>query len=214
MLFACDSQNTRTAIAISPCDQRICVRRKAWVLLLFCICSITASAQSDVTDGQFRILTASTTTAEDVLWLNAGIQYSLSGASIEALTNGVPLTFETEIALDRVRRFLPDPTVVSLVQRRQLTFHALTKRFVVKNLNSSELSSYDTLSAALGNIGRIEMLPVIDLSLLDLQATYAMKMHSSLDTRSFPAPLRILAALFQVDDWRLESERKRWLVRL
>lgn len=215
MLFVCDKgRKPGTVSAGSRRFNRIQVRATTCLLVMSMLVAVPALAQNDVTDGKFYIRDASTGTTDEVLYLNAEINYSLTPGAIEALNSGVPLTFETQIELERVRRFLPDPNVVSLVQRSQLNYHALTQRFVVKNLNSSEQSSYGTLSEALTKIGRHEEYPVIDISLLDQNATYAIKVHSVLDTRSFPAPLRLLAALFRIDDWRLESEWKRWLVTL
>lgn len=168
----------------------------------------------DVMDGQFIIAHAETAVTNDVLLLNAEILYGLTPGAREALDNGVPLTFETKIELDRVRRFLPNPTLVELVQRYELSYHALAQRFVVININSSEQTSHVSLSSALTEIGQLRELPVIDLSLVDRNAVYTMRMRSVLDTRSYAAPLRMLAALFRVDDWRLESPWERWLVTL
>lgn len=188
---------------------------RAMLLAAFCVWIAAATAQTpDVTDGRFLIVQANTETTTDVLLLDAEIVYGLSPGAVEALNNGVPLLFETQIELDRSRRFLPDPNIVKLVQRSQLTYHALTQRFIVLNFNSSEQTSHVTLSDALKKLGQLQDLPIIDLSLLDPRATYSMRMRSVLDTRSYAAPLRMLAALFQVDDWRLESPWERWLVTL
>lgn len=188
---------------------------QAMVLVFAVAWLASAMAQSpDITDGRFLIVKANTEVTTDVLLLHAEIVYGLTPGAVEALNNGVPLLFETQIELDRVRRFLPDPNIVKLVQRSQLTYHALTQRFVVRSYNSSELTSYATLSGALKKLGQLQNLPIIDISLLDPNASYSMRMRSVLDTRSYAAPLRMLAALFQVDDWRLESPWERWLVTL
>ncbi len=168
----------------------------------------------EVTDGRFLIVQANTEVNADVLLLDAEVVYGLTPGAVEALNNGVPLLFETQIELDRSRRFLPDPNIVKLVQRSQLTYHALTQRFIVRSFNSSEQTSHATLSDALKQLGQLQDLPIIDISLLDPNATYSMRMRSVLDTRSYVAPLRLLAALFQVDDWRIESPWERWLVTL
>jgi len=163
---------------------------------LWCVMTCSAFAQepanhqlsSDVMDGRFIIARGETGVTNDVLLLDAEIIYGLTRGAREALENGVPLTFETQIELDRVRRYLPDPTLVTLIQRFELNYHALTQRFIVRNVNSSEQSSHATLSSALFTIGQLQAL------------------------RSYAAPLRMLAALFRVDDWRLESPWERWLV--
>lgn len=168
----------------------------------------------EATDGRFLVVQANTEVTTDVLLLNAEIVYGLTPGALDALNNGIPLLFETQIELDRSRRWLPDPNIVKLVQRSQLSYHALTQRFIVLNFNSSEQTSHETLAQALGKLGQLRDLPIIDISLLDPRSTYSMRMRTVLDTRSYAAPLRMLAALFQVDDWRLESPWERWLVTL
>ncbi len=175
---------------------------------------IPVTKQVEATDGRFLIVQANTQVTSDVLLLDAEVVYGLTPGPVEALNSGVPLLFETQIELDRSRRFLPDPNVVKLIQRSQLTYHALTQRFIVRSFNSSEQTSHVTLSDALKQLGQLQDLPIIDISLLDPNATYSMRMRSVLDTRSYAAPLRMLAALFQVDDWRIESPWERWLVTL
>ena len=170
--------------------------------------------QVEATDGRFLIVQANTEVNADLLLLDAEVVYGLTPGAVEALNNGVPLLFETQIELDRSRRFLPDPNIVKLIQRSQLTYHALTQRFIVRSFNSSKQTSHVTLSDALKQLGQLQDLPIIDISLLDPNATYSMRMRSVLDTRSYAAPLRMLAALFQVDDWRIESPWERWLVTL
>lgn len=208
MLFVCDIMRTHT-VPLTP------IKGKAWrcVWLLLCLTfAPVVPVYADVTDGRFSIASATTVVGEDVLYLEAQVNYSLSTGAMEALHSGVPLTFETQIGLDRVRAYLPDPNIVTLTQRSRLTYHALTQRFIVTNLNSSEQSSYGTLAEALARIGSFQRLPVVDISLLNDRAVYRMKMRSVLDTKSFPAPLRMLAALFRIDDWRLSSGWQRWLV--
>lgn len=193
-------------------------RHAAWialcVLLTVGLTPPVTAQSTDATEGRFLIVQANTKVIYDVLLLDAEIVYGLTPGAVDALNSGVPLLFETRVELDRSRRFLPDPNVVKLVQRSQLTYHALTQRFIVRNFNSSEQSSHATLSDALRRLGQLQDLPVIDVSLLDPDATYVMRMRSVLDTRSYAAPLRMLAALFQVDDWRIESPWERWLVTL
>ncbi len=213
MLFVYDNSGTGCA---SP---RMPFQRSGILARCFCVCLLAlvgngVTAQSDVTDGRFFVDSAFTSTNDDVLYLTAFVSFNLSAGALQALDSGVPLVFETQIELNRMRRFLPDPNVVKLVQRSQLTYHALTERFVVINLNSSAQASFTTLSDALANIGEHKDLPVIDVSLLDRNRSYVMGVRSVLDTRSVPTPLRVLAALFRVDDWRLESDWQRWLVRL
>ncbi|HUO81613.1 MAG TPA: DUF4390 domain-containing protein [Gammaproteobacteria bacterium] len=167
-----------------------------------------AAAQDE---GRFDIRSAYTSLRDGVYFLDARVEYRLSDAALEALESGVALTLELQIEVTRRRRFLPDPEVAMLRQRNQLQFHALSQRYVVRNLNSGEQASYATLYAALNAAGRIAALPLIDASLLDDDDDYDVQLRALLDVREIPGPLRLLA--FWLDDWRLASEWYTWPLR-
>ncbi len=181
-----------------------------WLLL----CTLTFARPvhaADATDGQFIVQSAYTEMDEEGVYrLTADIAYSLTEAAIQALTSNVPLTFQLQVEVSRNRRFLPDDTVASLRFNYELSFHALTERYVVRNISSGEQANYGTLAAALHGLGQIDSLPVIDSSILDLDREYRLSMRSTLDLKSFPGPLRLLASLFRFNDWRLASKWHSW----
>ena len=68
--------------------------------------------------------------------------------------------------------------------------------------------SWLPLYSALNNLGRIQDLPVIDVSLLERDAGYRMRLQALLNTQQYPAPLRLL--FFWRDQWQLKSEWFEW----
>lgn len=180
------------------------------VALLMWLCADSALAQEDVTSGRFDVRSAYTQELDGVYHVSAQIDYGLTEAAIEALTNGVPLTFKLDIEVSRKRRWLPDATEHELLQRYELSFHALTERYVVRNLNSGEQRSFGTLSSALRGLGEVDRLPVLDASLLKEDKEYRIRMRSTLDVKSLSGPLRLLASLFRFNDWRLASDWHAW----
>ena len=182
----------------------------ALVLAALAFFATPSHAQEDATSGRFDVRSAYSQNLDGVYHVSAEIDYGLTDAAIEALSNGVPLTFELDIEIVRKRRWLPDATAHELLQRHELSFHALTERYLVRNLNSGEQHSYDTLSAALRGLGTIDRLPVIDASLLDDDREYLISLRSTLDVKSLSGPLRLLASLFRIGDWRLASEWHTW----
>jgi len=181
-----------------------------FLLLAFCALASGPQARADATDGQFLVRSAYTEVSDGVYYVTADIDYSLTQPAIQALGSGVPLTFQLQIEVSRQRRFLPDDNVASLRQSYELSFHALTERYVVRNLNSGEQDNFGTLAAALHGLGQIDALPVIDSSLLDEDRSYRIALRSTLDLKSFPGPLRLLAQLFRFNDWRLASKWHSW----
>lgn len=161
--------------------------------------------------GRFDIRSAYTSLREGVYFLNARIEYRLSDQALAALESGVGLTLELQIEVSRRRRFFTDPEIATLRQRYHLQFHALSQRYVVRNLNSGEQASFSTLFAALNSAGRVTDLPIIDAALLDRDDRYEVHLRAVLDIREIPGPLRLLA--FWLDDWRLASEWYTWPLR-
>lgn len=158
--------------------------------------------------GYFDVRSASTAVNEGVVYLDARLQLVLSGQALAALDNGVPLTIELMLEVVRERRFLPDPADAELLLQYELEYRPLSQRYIVSNLNSGEEDSFATLYSALNNLGRIQDLPVLDLSILDPDEDYVFRLQALLSTQQYPAPLRLL--FFWRDEWQLKSEWYEW----
>lgn len=149
---------------------------------------------------------------ESVYVLNATIEFDLPQGARLAVRDGVPLTLNLEIAVKRGRRYWFDDTVAALEQRYELVFHALSERYLVRNLNSGEQSSFANLDAALDSLRVVDDLPLLDRTLLDPRQRYEISLRASLDVRTMPDTLRFV--LFWTDDWRQRSEWYTWSPRL
>lgn len=170
---------------------------------------LTAMAQDrPVREGYFDVRSASTRLVEGVLELEARLQLVLSDEALSAMESGVPLTIELKLEVIRERRFLPDATEAQLTLTYELEYRPLSQRYIVRNLNSGNQDSFATLYSALNNLGRIQDLPVLDVSILDGEAAYRMRLQALLSTEQYPAPLRLL--LFWRNQWQLKSEWFEW----
>jgi hypothetical protein len=150
--------------------------------------------------------------SESVYLLNVTIEFELPEGARLAIREGVPLTLDLDIAVSRGRRFWMDETVATLEQHYQLVFHALSERYLVRNLNSGEQSSFATLEAALDFLRVIDDLPILDGTLLQADMRHEISVRASLDVRTMPDTLRFV--LFWTDDWRQRSEWYTWSPRL
>lgn len=182
----------------------------AGLYVLVVLASVPALAQDDATSGRFSVRSAYSQELAGVYHVSAQIDYGLTDTAIEALNSGVPLTFELDIEVVRKRRWLPDRTEHELLQRYELSFHSLTQRYIVRNVNSGEQQSYDTLASSLRGLGEVDRLPVIDAELLDPDRTYRISLRTTLDVKSLSGPLRLLASLFRFNDWRMASDWHAW----
>ncbi len=179
-----------------------------WGALLLPALLIAPWTDAPAVEGRFEVRSATMDLIDRVYYLDARVQYRLSAEALEALEAGVALTIELQMEVNRRRRLLPNQSVATLSQRYQLQYHALSNRYVLRNLNSGEQESFATLFAGLNQLGRVIDLPVIDAALLAPDQRYEFRLRAVLDTREFPGPLRLLA--FWADGWRIESEWFRW----
>jgi hypothetical protein len=171
-----------------------------------------AWAQSPIErQGYFEVRSASTTLENGVYRLDARLQLVLSTDALEALNAGVPLTIELQTQIIRVRRFYLDEVEADLATRFELEYRPLSQRYIVRNLNSGDQSSFATLFSALNNLGRITSLPVIDAALLDPDSGYRIRVRAMLQTQQYPAPLRLL--FFWRSEWHLQSEWYEWILK-
>ena len=173
-----------------------------WALL-----PTVAAAQDEDVPGRFEIRSARATLKEGVYFLDGRAEYRLPSAAREALASGVPLTIALDIELLRKRRFWPDSTEAELQQTYELRYHAVSRRYIVANVNSGDRLTFATLFSALNYLGRLADLPLIDAGLLE-SGNYDVRIKASLDIGDFPGPLRLIA--FWRSDWELESEWYRW----
>ncbi len=158
--------------------------------------------------GFVQVLKASISLQDGVWYLDADVAWSPSEAAREALDSGVTLDVILRVAVSERRRFIWDPDVADLEQRYELQYHALTQRFILRNLNSGEQATFSTLDAALRDLSEVRHLPVIDDALLDDDERYDVGLKAEMDMKQLGGPLALISFLW--NDWHLESEWERW----
>ena len=143
--------------------------------------------------------------AQDVYELTAKVEIALPEEA------GLALRVVYEIALSRVRGYWPDATVAELEQTYELSYHALSQRYLVRNLNTGEQQDFGSLQAALEQLGDVRGLPVIDADLVRGDSQYEVYLRAVVDLSTTPAALQWL--LFWTDDWSATSEWFIWPLR-
>jgi len=174
-----------------------------YTLLMWAFAWVAAAAEPG-----FTVLSAVTREVDEVYQLDARIDYTLSTDAREALTNGVPLTLRLDIEILRPRPLMWDEVVASLNVRYRLSYHALSRRYLVENRASGAQHSYNTLYQALTALGTIRALPVLDKRLLEVGQVYDARLRVVLDREDLPAPLRLMAYFSRA--WTLNSPWFRW----
>jgi hypothetical protein len=175
------------------------------LLALLWLAFYTLPAQAQ---NRFEIRSAYVEPAERVYELNATLDFTLADGARTAIREGAPLTLHLEIVVRRQRAYWLDDTVATLDQFYELAYHALSERYLVRNLNSGEQASYATLDAALDALRVISGLPILDQSLVRTDSRHEISLRAALDVRTMPDTLRFI--LFWADDWRQRSEWYTW----
>jgi hypothetical protein len=157
---------------------------------------------------RFEFRSAYVEPADSVYQLNATLVLDLPEGARDVVREGVPLTMSVEIVVRRSRRYWLDETVASLEQRYELVHHALSERYLVRNLNSGEQSSFPTLDAALDSMRVISNLPILDKALVMPGSRHEISLRAHLDVHTMPDALRLI--VFWADDWRQNTEWYTW----
>jgi hypothetical protein len=123
------------------------------------------------------------------------------------LQNGVTLSFDVEARIDQVRRFWFDATIVDVTLHRELAYHLVTRRYVVRNVQSGAEDSFKTVQDALHYLERVTDWPILVESQLH-GGRYIISVRASVRRGKLPASLRAL--LFWTDDWQRESAWYTW----
>ncbi len=176
-------------------------------LLVLLFAGFAATAADDAR-SHFEVLAARATLKKEVYHFSARVRYRFAGKPLEALDSGVPITIELQIEVLRPRRFIWDEVVYSLSQRYRIVYHALTRQYLVTNLNSNVRSSHTSREAALASIGNVRDIPILDRGILEVGETYYGRVRARLYLGDLPMPLRLYA--YSTSAWRISSEWFRW----
>jgi hypothetical protein len=158
--------------------------------------------------SEFRVLKADTELIGGVYRLNAVVNYDLTKPVQKALLNGVDLVFEMQIEVLRDRTWWWDADIANLNQSYRLSYHALSRQFVVENLNTSVQQTFSDLASALRHQGTVRELPLIDAALLNHNQTYTASLRARLSLSELPLPIRVRAHVS--GEWRLSSGWYTW----
>jgi len=184
-------------------------RSALWVALCFIA---TIAPVADAADGsKLKLREVQAAIDEGVYELDAKLDLTLPDGARKAIESGLTLRLTYEIRVDHVRRYMPDDGVAALEQRYEVSYHALSQRYLVKNLNTGEQQDFGSLQGALDRVSELRGLPVLDTALVSDGLAYEGRIRAVLGLNTAPDVLGWL--LFWTDDWNAESEWKQWTLR-
>jgi len=177
------------------------------VLLGCCALAALATASARA-EARFGAPSVSVALADEVYELDAVSDLQLTPPVREALENGVDLHIRWRVDIERERDWWLDGEVASVVQDHRLSYHPLSRQYVVTNRNTGETRSFQRLDRALEVIGALIDFPVVDAMLIDEPGRYRGYVRVHLVHGELPLPLRTTA--FFSSQWDLASEWRQW----
>lgn len=196
--------------AASGSRKRAFLARSAlWAAL--CFIATLAPLADAAEEPRLVLLEAQAAIDEGVYELDARLELTLPESARKAVESGLTLRLTYEITVDRVRRYLPDANVAALEQRYEISYHALSQRYLVRNLNTGEQLDFGSLQGALDRVSELHGLPVLDTALVEDGPVYQGRIRAVLGLNTAPDVFGWL--LFWTDDWNAESNWKSWTLR-
>jgi hypothetical protein len=164
--------------------------------------------QADGLEGRFEVRSADLQLKDGVYHLNVHMDLPVSDAVRRGLAEGVPLTVELDLDIERVRQLLPNSRVAELTQRYHLQYNAVSARYVLRNDNSGQQQSLSSVDSAIEQLSEVRGLPVLDKALISADRRYEASVRAKVDYGSVPFSLRVV--MFWVNDWHRESDWYTW----
>jgi hypothetical protein len=158
--------------------------------------------------GRFEVRSADLELKDGVYHLNARIDLPITEAVRRGLVEGLPLTLEVDLDIERVRQLLPNSRVAELTQRYRLQYNAVSARYILRNENSGQQESLGTVDEAIAHLSEVHSLPALDKALIAADRRYEGRVKARIDFGTVPFTLRLL--MFWVSDWHRESDWYAW----
>ncbi len=159
-------------------------------------------------EGHFEVISATSRLADGTWLVDARVDLELSDEALEALQSGIALRIAFQYEVTKSRRFRPDKLTDERQQNFELQYLSLSKRYVVRNVDTQAINSYATLFSALRYLGQVRDFPLVEDTLGGRIKRFTFGMRAVLDWEKLPGPLAMLT--FWRGDFSLESDWYRW----
>ena len=181
--------------------------RRTQAIALTLALVIASLVLADALDGVLEVRSAYVNIDKGVFLLHARVEYPDTQSVRDALRDGVTLIFDLNVRVDRDRHLWFSANIVDLTLRRELTYHAVSERYVVRDTRSRDQLTFPTLEGALTYLGRVDAWPIVVEPQLN-GGSYTINVRAGVRRGHLPASLRVL--LFWTDDWARTSEWYTW----
>jgi len=175
---------------------------------LFCALCLLLTAGTALAGGNsLHIRSANLITFEDDVLLNADAEINFSTEMEKAIYKGFTFNFLIEFQLVSPRQYWFDDEVATTVQQVSLSYHALTRQFIVAR--NDQQRAYATLDEAIEDLSVIQDMKVFRKSDVEKGEPYQAVLLMRLDHKKLPKALQVEG--WTSNDWKLTSQRYEWV---
>jgi hypothetical protein len=178
--------------------------KKISILLLLVTASLALAAANSI-----NIKSAELQPLEDYYSLSAEVEISFDAEIEEAINKGVPLNFLVEFQIVSPRQYWFDDEIVTTSQNVMLSFHALTKQYLVNR--GAHQKSFETLSEAKLELAELSDWKVVEKSLIEKNEVYNAALLIRLDQTKLPKAIQVDA--IASEKWNLTSQKFEWALK-
>jgi hypothetical protein len=161
------------------------------------------SAPSSVPENP-DVASAYVTVQDGVFLLNVNTRFPPAEDIRRALDDGVTLNFDLHALVQKRRRLWLNATLVDATLQRELSWHAVSERYVLKDLSLGGQQLFTTLDEALIAAGSVNNWPVVVESQLEPDGAYAISLRAGMRRGRMSDTMRRL--LFWSSDWNRFSD--------
>jgi len=179
-------------------------------LALLALLSLLGAGSAHAAEDQDKLAveTAYVNVRGGVFELNARATYPMNDELRTALADGVTVNFELQTVVSSARRFWFDSTLVDVTLRRELSWHAVSERFVLREAGTGNQQVFTTLDQALAAAGAIDAWPVVVEPQLAPDTVYTISVRAGMRRGRMSDAMRAL--IFWSDSWNRSSEWHTW----
>ena len=172
------------------------------------LCGTRLVRADDPLEGELEVRSAYAVPSHGVIVLSARVAYPRSDLLTASLKDGVTLSFDLECIVSRHRRLWFNAEAVDLVRHRELSYHVVTDRYLLRDTDSGAQESFPSLDAALASLGAVEEWPIAVDSQLRSDEQWQIALRAGVRRGHMPDALRAL--MFWSDAWHRTSDWYTW----
>ncbi len=145
---------------------------------------------------------------DDLIYLSMQTSFDLPDFLITAVNTGIQLNFIADVEILKKRALLPNKKLLVSAWHKKLHFHALTRHYVVEDLNLNQQANFNSLGSALIFLGRYDNIAITEQSSPALSQATHMRVRVKLSRADLPLLLRLNSYLSYPEP--LSSDWHQW----